>query len=92
MSIQKKKPRSRGHAGRVRELTMQKRKKKREDEIRFLFLSLQILALLAAISAIGYGLDILIGWERPYVAIAFLIIGIGISVWYGAKRMSKSKK
>ena len=83
----------RSHAGRVRELTQQKRKKKHDQEIRVMLLSLQILIFIAVFSAVGYFLDDFIGWHRRYyIAAAFLALGIAFSVWFATKRFSKKKK
>ena len=51
-------------------------------------LSLQIIALVAVISVAGYGLDLIIGWEHSYLAIAFMIISIAFSIWYAVKKFS----
>ena len=80
------------HANRVRELARQKRNKKHAEEIKFMMLSLQILAIVAVISVAGYGLDILIGWNKVYMAVAFLIMSIGVSVWYATTKFSKNKR
>ena len=82
--------RSRSHAGRVRELAQQKRTKKHQQEIRIMFLSLQILIFIALFSVVGFFLDQLIGWSRQYyIAVAFLIMGIGFSVWYAKIKFNK---
>ena len=77
---------------RASEISKQKRKKKGMEERRFLILSLQILGIVAFFFILGYGLDTLIDSEFPYFSIAFLVVGICFSIWYGIKRFSKNKQ
>ena len=87
----------RSHANRVRDLAQQKRNKKHADEIRIILLSLQILVIVAAISALGFYLDNWIMekfeiWNfQYYIAAAFLVLSIVVAVWYAVKKFSKNK-